>query len=139
MKYLLDTNIISELIKPTPNRGVISFLNSLNENDILLSVITIGEIKFGIEKISSQKKKDKLLSWLDNDLLLRFKNRIVEIDTKTMLIWGELNHSLKTKGSPMPIMDSLIGATCLSHNYILITRNEKDFRRVEIEMINPFD
>jgi len=138
LRYLLDTNIISELTKPTPNSAVISFINSLDEDDIFISVITIGEIQFGIQKLPDSKKKEKLLSWLHTDLLTRFHNKIVEIDTETMLLWGELSQKLKAKGTPMPIMDLLIATTCLRGNYLLITRNEKDFTHLEIEMINPF-
>ncbi len=106
MKYLLDTNIISELIKPTPNSNVISFLDSLNEDDVFISVITIGEIQFGIQKLPSSKKKEQLLSWLYADLLARFHNKIVDIDVETMLLWGEVSQQLKAKGTPIPIMGS---------------------------------
>jgi len=138
LKYLLDTNIISELINTSPNKKVISFINTLNENSIYLSVITIGEINFGIHKLKSGKKKEELLLWLHTDLLSRFKNRIIEVDTQTMLTWGKINNELKSIGNPMPIMDSLIGATCISKNMILITRNEKDFINLDIDIINPF-
>ena len=138
MKYLLDTNIISELIKPTPNSNVVSFLDSLNEDDVFISVITIGEIQFGIQKLPSSKKKEQLLSWLYADLLARFHNKVVDIDVETMLLWGEVSQQLKAKGTPMPIMDLLIAATCLKGNYMLITRNEKDFTHLDIEITNPF-
>jgi len=138
LKYLLDTNIISELIKPTPNSNVVSFLDSLNEDDVFISVITIGEIQFGIQKLPSSKKKEQLLSWLYADLLARFHNKVVDIDVETMLLWGEVSQQLKAKGTPMPIMDLLIAATCLKGNYMLITRNEKDFTHLDIEITNPF-
>ena len=80
MKYLLDTNVISELITNSPNKNVVSFLERLNEQDLYLSVITIGEIKFGIEKLKDGAKKEKLLIWLNNDLLERFEYRIIDID-----------------------------------------------------------
>ena len=72
MNYLLDTNIISELISKTPNRGVVDYLLSLNESSLYLSVITIGEIKSGIEKLDNGRKREQLLNWLENDLLKRF-------------------------------------------------------------------
>jgi len=138
LKYLLDTNIISELIKPIPNRSVVSFIDNLDEDDIFISVITIGEIQFGIQKLPDSKKKEKLHSWLHNDLLRRFHHKIIGIDTETMLLWGELSQQLKAKGMPMPIMDLLIATTCLHGGYLLITRNEKDFAHLEIKVINPF-
>ena len=109
MKYLLDTNIISELISKQPNQLVIDFLSSINENDIYLSVITIGEIKSGIENVKSLDKKEKLTKWLDEELLKRFENRIINIDVNVMITWGKINQNLKSIGKPLPIMDLLIG------------------------------
>ena len=123
MKYLLDTNIISEFISKIPNKKVIDYILALDEHDLYLSVITIGEIKTGIEKLDNGSKKDKLLHWLENDLLNRFQNRIIDIDTEVMLQWGTINQRLKQLGKPLPIMDSLIGATSEVKDCILITRN----------------
>ncbi len=138
MKYLLDTNIISEFISKIPNKNVIDYILALDENDLYLSVITIGEIKAGIEKLDKGSKKEKLLYWLENDLLNRFKDRIIDIDTEVMLQWGSINHRLKQLGKPLPIMDSLIGATSEVRDFILITRNEKDFKNLNIKVVNPF-
>ncbi|MEA2072136.1 MAG: type II toxin-antitoxin system VapC family toxin [Campylobacterota bacterium] len=138
MKYLLDTNIISEFISKIPNKRVIDYILTLDENDLYLSVITIGEIKAGIEKLDSGSKKEKLLHWLENDLLNRFQDKIVDIDTEVMLQWGTTNNRLKQLGKPLPIMDSLIGATSEIKDFILITRNEKDFKNLNIKVVNPF-
>jgi len=141
LKYLLDTNIISEFVSKKPSQKVLDYVNSLDENDIYLSVITIGEIRFGIEKLdkANQKKKIKMLSdWLENDLMQRFHGRILDVDLQVMLKWGEVNAELQKIGKPMPIMDSLIASSCLAKELILITRNEKDFYSFDIEMINPF-
>jgi len=141
LKYLLDTNIISEFVSKKPSQKVLDYINSLDENDIYLSVITIGEIRFGIEKLDkeNQKKKIKMLSdWLENDLIQRFNGRILDVDLEIMLKWGEVNAQLQKIGKPMPIMDSLIASSCLAKELILITRNEKDFYSFDIEMINPF-
>jgi len=141
LKYLLDTNIVSEFISKKPNQKVLDYVNSLDENDVYLSVITVGEIRFGIEKLDKehQSKKIEMLSrWLDNDLMQRFEGRIVDIDKQTMLKWGEINGKLQKIGRPMPIMDSLIASSCLANGFVLITRNTKDFYSFEIEMINPF-
>ncbi len=138
MKYLLDTNVISELIGKSPNQNVVSFLERLNEDDLCLSVITIGEIKFGIEKLQDGTKKEKLLDWLYNDLFTRFEHKIIDVDIDTMLKWGYINSKLQKIGRPIPIMDALIASTVLSKNLTLLTRNEKDFKDLDIEMINPF-
>ncbi|MGM0624078.1 MAG: type II toxin-antitoxin system VapC family toxin [Campylobacterota bacterium] len=138
MKYLLDTNIISELISKKPNEKVLNFVNNLNPDDVYLSAVTIGEIQAGIQSVQSKTRKKSLEEWLHEDLFKKFENRIVSIDVNTMLTWGNTNHSLKKLGKPLPIMDSIIGATCISKNFILITRNEKDFQNLDIEIINPF-
>ena len=141
MRYLLDTNIVSEFVSKKPNQKVLDYVNALDENNVYLSVITIGEIRFGIEKLDKEhhsKKIEMLSSWLDNDLMQRFEGRIVDIDKKTMLQWGEINEQLQKIGRPMPIMDSLIASSCLDKGFVLITRNTKDFYSFEMEMINPF-
>jgi len=141
LKYLLDTNIISEFVSKKPNQKVLDYVSSLDENDVYLSVITIGEIRFGIEKLDKEKQKKKIKSlsdWLNNDLMQRFDGRVLDIDMKVMLKWGEINAQLQKIGKPMPIMDSLIASSCLAKEFVLITRNEKDFYSFEIEMVNPF-
>lgn len=138
MRYLLDTNIISELISKTPNSKVLEFVNSLNQNDVYLSVITIGEIQAGIQNVQNEARKELLQKWLNEELFIKFENRIIEIDKDIMLTWGNTNHYLKTLGKPLPIMDSIIGATCILKKLTLITRNEKDFQNLDIEIINPF-
>ena len=141
MIYLLDTNIISEFVSKKPNQKVLDYINLLDENDIYLSVITIGEIRFGIEKLDKEhqsKKIEMLSNWLDNDLMQRFEGRIVNIDKQTMLKWGEINGQLQKMGRPIPIMDSLIASSCLAEGFVLITRNTKDFYSFEMEMVNPF-
>jgi len=141
LKYLLDTNIISEFVSKKPNQKVLDYVSSLDEDNIYLSVITIGEIRFGIEKLNREhqsKKIEMLTNWLDNDLMQRFEGRIIDIDKETMLKWGEINGQLQKRGKPMPIMDSLIASSCLAKEFVLITRNTKDFYSFEMEMINPF-
>ena len=139
MKYLLDTNVISEFISKNPNQKVVDYILTLHETDLYLSAITIGEIKAGIEKLNNSKKKEILLQWLEKDLLNRFENKIIPIDTDIMLKWGEINNRLKQLGTPLPIMDSLIGASCEVYNMTLLTRNEKDFKNISIQIINPFE
>ena len=141
MKYLLDTNIISEFISKKPNQKVLEYVNSIDENDIYLSVITIGEIRFEIQKLNKEhqsKKIEILLKWLNNDLVQRFQDRIVEIDKEIMLKWGEINGELQKMGRTIPIMDSLIASSCLAKGFVLISRNTKDFYNFEMDMINPF-
>ncbi len=138
MKYLLDTNIISELVSKQPNQKVLDFISSIDEEDTYLSVVTIGEIKSGIENVKNTDKKKNLNQWFEQDLLPRFQNRIIDIDTDIMITWGKINQTLKSIGKPLPIMDSLIASSCINGSFTLVTRNEKDFQNIDIKIINPF-
>jgi predicted nucleic acid-binding protein len=130
--------VISELIAAVPNREVLDFVNHLENSDIYLSVITIGEIKFGIENVQSSTKKEQLFNWLHDDLLVKFEGKIVDINIEVMLAWGALSHKSKKSGKPLPLMDSLIAATCAAFDFTLITRNEKDFQNLNIQIMNPY-
>ncbi len=138
MNYLLDTNVISELISKRSNKKVVEWLDRLDSNTIYLSVITIGEIRKGIEKLPPSKRKERIKEWLEGDLLLRFQGRILEITTEVMLIWGELTGRLEKEGRPITAIDSLIAAIALQGDYRLVTRNEHDFQYTGVTIINPW-
>lgn len=135
MRYLLDTCVISELIAKQPNPQVGRWIDETDEERLYLSVITIGEIKRGVEKLPESHRKTRLKGWLDDDLLIRFQGRILSIDTPVMLVWGKLAARI---GRSLPAMDSLIAAIALSHNLHLVTRNEKDFAETGVEIVNPW-
>jgi tRNA(fMet)-specific endonuclease VapC len=138
MRYLLDTCVISELIASQPDPAVVRWIDSVDEERLCLSAITIGEIKKGIEKLSDSKRKRTLAEWLEHDLLLRFEGRILPIDTWVMLVWGELTASLERQGRRMPAIDSLIAATALHSELSLVTRNEDDFANSGVALVNPW-
>ncbi|MBE2222392.1 MAG: type II toxin-antitoxin system VapC family toxin, partial [Anaerolineae bacterium] len=123
MRYLLDTCVISELASKQPNQAVIDWIDSIDDDHIYLSVITIGEIKKGIEKLPDSARKEQLAEWLEEDLLSRFQGRIVGVDVSVMLTWGTLTAKLEQQGAPMPAIDSLIAAIALHSNLTLVTRN----------------
>jgi len=139
MKYLLDTCVISELVAKEVNPKVVEFVDSLDSDDVHLSVITIGEIAKGIEKLPKSKRKQELHTWLKEDLLVRFDQKIVPLDTDVLLEWGFLAARLESKGKILPAMDSLIAATVLTHKFALVTRNVEDFNDANIEIINPWE
>ncbi len=139
MNYLLDANVISELISKQPNKRVVEWLDRLDPNTIYLSVITIGEIRKGIEKLPPSKRRDKVKEWLEEDLLLRFQGRILNITTEVMLIWGELTGRLENEGRRIIALDSLIAAIALHGSYHLVTRNERDFQHTGVKIINPWN
>ena len=138
MNYLLDTWVISELVARQPEPKVVNWIDAIEDERIYLSVITIGEIKRGIEKLPESSRRQALADWLGSDLLLRFRGRILAVDTAVMLRWGELVAKMEGAGRPLPAMDSLIAALALSHNLHLVTRNEKDFQGTGMVVVNPW-
>jgi predicted nucleic acid-binding protein len=138
VKYLLDTNVISELVARQPDPRVVQWLDSLDPNSIYLSVITIGELRKGIEKLPDSKRKETLRDWLNDDLLIRFSGRILVLDVEVMLTWGTLMGQLEREGKPLPAMDSLIAALAQHHHCCLVTRDEGGFKATGVTIVNPW-
>jgi len=138
MRYLLDTCAISELIAKRPNPDVVQWIDSLDDGQVYLSVITLGEIKRGIEKLPDSVRKDQLNDWLNDNLIIRFKGRILAIDTPVMLTWGALTAQLERQGRTLPAVDSMIASIALHGGYHLVTRNERDFAGTGVNVINPW-
>lgn len=139
MNYILDTNVISELVAPQPNPKVIAWIQSIDPNQVFLSVIAIGELKKGIEKLSNSERKEILDQWLREDLLVRFENHLLIIDTETMLIWGILIAQLEAIGRPISAIDSLLAATAVQWQFTLVTRNTAHFVQTGIPLLNPWE
>ncbi len=138
MKYLLDTNVISELVAKQPNPHVVQWIDTLDSDSVYLSVITIGELRKGIEKLPDSKRKDTLRMWLHDDLLVRFSGRILLLDIPVILTWGEMIGQLERAGQPLPALDSLIEALAIHYHCTLATRNTDDFRATGITLMNPW-
>lgn len=139
MKYLLDTNVISELVAQQPNPRVVEWLDQLEPASVYLSVITIGELRKGIEKLPNSQRKDTLRTWLVDVLLVRFRDQILVLDVETMLAWGELVGQLEQKGRLPGAMDSLVAALALVHSCTLVTRNEGVFQDSGLNILNPWE
>ena len=139
MNYLLDTCVLSEFIRAQPDAGVIEWLDSIEEEKLFISVITIGEIQRGIERLLNSHRKTELQLWMNNGLLTRFAERMVKIDAPTMFIWGSLVARLEASGQPVGLMDSLIIASALQNNLIVATRNVADFLPSGVQVINPWE
>lgn len=135
MMYLLDTNVISETIKKAPNQRVLDFLISIDADKFALSVITLGEIRKGAEKLQDHSRKQKIIHWLEVDLTRRFYGRIINIDAEVADKWGYISSM-----NNIPAIDALIAASAIVHNHKLITRNVKDFELINgLEIINPWN
>ncbi len=139
MNYILDTNVISELVAAQPNPNVIQWIEEVDPDTIFLSVIAIGELKKGIEKLPKSKRKELLDRWLHEDLLTRFEEHILPIDTETMLLWGTLHAQLEAAGRPISAMDALLAATTQQHHCTLVTRNTAHFVNTGIPLKNPWE
>ena len=138
MSYLLDTCVISEFVAAQPSEKVISWLADLDPETVYLSVVTLGEIQKGIEKLPASKRKEALRTWLKDDLLVRFHDRLLPLETGEMLAWGTLISKVEAKGKPMPLIDSLIAATALHHDLVVVTRDQDDFAPSGARLFNPW-
>lgn len=139
MKALLDTCVISELVSKKPNPKVVEYVDLLDPEDVYLSVITIGEIVKGIEKLPKSRRKTDLHNWLKDDLLVRFEGNVVALDTEVLIEWGALTARLESAGRTMPAIDSLIAATALAKKMTLVTRNVGNFENTNVEIVNPWE
>ena len=138
MKYLLDTCVISEVIKPKADQNVISWIKNQDEESLYLSVLTFGEIEKGIEKSPDEVRKKKLQLWVEEDLKKRFEGRVVPIDIDVSVKWGAIQGKAELQGKPMPAIDGLIAVSGLVHNCIVVTRNVSDMEQSTAELLNPW-
>ena len=138
MKYLLDTCVVSELVAKQPNPRVLEWIDSVDQDGVYLSVITIGELTKGIEKLPNSKRKQELSDWMENELLVRFQDKVIALGVDILVHWGTMVARLEAKGRTLPAMDSLIAASALEKGLTLVTRNEADFDGTGVEIVNPW-
>jgi len=136
MAYLLDTNVVPELRKGARcHRAIFDWFNALDDEDLYLSVLVIGEIEHGIERIRTRDPKSatRLRRWLSR-LSTQFENRILPVTLPIARVWGKMGTP-----NPIPTVDGLLAATAHVHGLILVTRNVSHFESLDIEWVNPFD
>ena len=138
MTFLLDTNVVSEWTKPKPNPNLIAWLASVDEDRTFLSVITIAEIKFGIERLKPGKRRLDLESWLQGDLAARFEGRLLPVTAAVAEAWGKITAARAASGRHIPIMDGFIAATAAVFELTLVTRNTADFENTPAPLLNPW-
>ncbi len=139
MKYLADTNFLSELLKRRPNPGVMSWLRSVDENDIAVSVITLGELQRGASRLSPGDRQTAIQTWIDQYIIPRFSGRFVGLGMDEMLEWGRRYGLFERQGRPRPALDSLLAVTALTNDLAVVSRNARDFHEWGVEVINPWD
>lgn len=135
MSYLLDTNVLSELRRKNPDKGVVEWFTNRPASTLFLSVLTLGELRKGIEKIQDPIRSTALTDWLETDLPNFFTGRILSIDSEVADIWGRL---IAIHARPLPGVDCLLGATAAKHGLSMVTRNARDFEGLGIKVINPW-
>ena len=138
MNFLLDTCVISELVKPSPNKNVVDWIRSCHEANLFLSSITIGEIQKGISKLPDSKRKDDLQKWLDDDLIERFEGRLLGIDIRVAKKWGEIQAISERRGLKIPVVDCLIASVGIVHKMTVVTRNIEDMKPSGVMLYDPW-
>ena len=136
--FLLDTNVISELVKAKPEPKVTNWIDSVDENLLYLSVLTLGEIRKGIALLRDVPRRVALEAWLNSDLAPRFAERILSIDRAVADRWGQLAADAAEARTPLPVIDGLLAATALHQNMTLVTRNTKDIVVTGVPAFNPW-
>jgi predicted nucleic acid-binding protein len=136
--FLLDTNVLSEMMKPKPDPGVMQWMAEADELLLYFSVVTLGEIRKGIASSSDPVRRIHIENWL-HVLVNRFAGRILPVDLAVADRWGHLAGSCKAKGVTLPVIDALLAATALHHNLTLVTRNVKDVQGTGVETLDPWN
>jgi len=135
LRYLIDTNVLSELRKKTATPSVVEWFKSINPDSLYISVLTLGEIKKGIERVESINQRALLREWLEVSLPAYFRGRILPVDEAVAYRWGAMLAALNER---RPAIDSLLAATAAFHDLVLVTRNTKDVTGLAVEVFNPW-
>lgn len=138
MNYLLDTNVVSEWTKPRPNPGVVTWLAQADEDRVFLSVITLAELRHGVERMADGVRKARLDAWLTDELPLRFEGRVLTVDAAAADTWGRLLARVQAAGRPVGAMDAFLAAIAERHALTLVTRNVADLKPFGLPVLNPW-
>ena len=138
MSFLLDTNVVSEWVRPRPDTGVVAWLAEADEDRVFISVVTLAELRYGIERLTAGQRRRRLDEWLEDELPLRFEGRVLPIDAAIADAWGRLTASREARGRPIAVADAFIAATAEVHGLALVTRNVSDFEATVKAVVNPW-
>jgi predicted nucleic acid-binding protein len=136
--FLLDTNCVSELVRPKPEPRVLEWVEAADEAMLYLSVLTLGEIRKGLAALPQSKRRARLEAWLEVDLQVRFAGRIVPIDAAIADCWGSIAAQALRVGKTLPVIDGLIAATALHHKLTVVSRHTADFQGSLVRIFNPW-
>ncbi|MGC4116876.1 MAG: type II toxin-antitoxin system VapC family toxin [Myxococcales bacterium] len=135
MSYLLDTNVLSETVRPRPAPAVLRWLDSVPDEALFISALALGEVRRGVEELAGGRRRERLVAWLEHELPDWFGERVLPIDGAVADRWGRLVAQMH---HPVPAIDSLLAATALHHDLRLVTRNVSDFQFPGLAVINPW-
>jgi toxin FitB len=138
MTFLLDTNVVSEWTKPTPFPSVVAWLAQVDEDRLFMSVVTVGELRDGIESLAAGRRRERLEEWLSHDLPIRFEGRVLPVDLAVADQWGRINAAARSAGRPIHAMDAFLAATAHVYRLTLVTRNISDFESAGITVFCPW-
>lgn len=138
MSFLLDTNVVSEWAKPRPEPTVVTWLAAVDEDEVFMSVISFAELRRGVELLPAGERRERLASWIAEDLTARFHGRVLDVDRRVADAWGRIMSHGQRVGRVLGAMDAFFAATAESHDLTLVTRNVKDFERLGLPLHNPW-
>lgn len=138
MRLLLDTSVVAELGRSDGNAAVQATIRALDEDDLFVSVLTLGEIRQGMERLPPGDERRRLAAWLA-ELRGSFAARLLPVDAAVAETWGVLNARLRSAGRPVPTVDGLLAATALTHGLVIATRNVRDFEPTGIDLFDPWN
>jgi len=137
VRYLLDTDVLSEAVKKKPKQAVIDWIDRQEETSLYLSVVTFGEFQKGISKLAHSRKRKRLQDWVDSDLAGRFAGRILDVDLRVAARWGEMSAAAEKAGRRVPVLDGLIAATALEFGLTVVTGNAQHFGVTGVRRLDP--
>jgi toxin FitB len=138
MSFLLDTNVVSEWVKSRPNPGLVAWLAEVDEDRVFISVVTLAELRYGIERMAAGRHRNRLEGWLQDELPVRFEGRVLPVTSAVADAWGKVVAHRETRGRPISAMDAFIAATARMHGLTLVTRNASHFASSVSAIVNPW-
>ena len=138
MAFLLDTNVVSETIRPRPDKTVLDWIEAQAPTDLFLAAQTIGELVRGARKVKEQARRERFERWIEQDLARQFDGRVLPFDGRTAAVWGRLMGDGDRAGRPPAAADAQIAAVAIQHDLIIVTRYVKDLRNFDIQLFDPW-
>ena len=138
MAFLLDTNVVSETVRPRPEKAVLDWMEAQVPTDLFLAAQTVGELVRGARKVKERARRERFERWIEEDLARQFDGRVLPFDGPTAAVWGRLMGDGDRTGRPPAAADAQIAAVAIRHELLLVTRNEKDFAQFGIQLLNPW-